>query len=110
MGSQGIQGHDIVPIGVWRDYGKFFIDYLPGFSNAGEYNLTARASTQLIAAQLDIPMHSGPHPWLNEAVKDLLSKFDKFPDGTLVDEGTKTIRITSSNTKENNGERIWFGA
>lgn len=53
-----IQGHDTIP----KEIAKFFIEefkLLPGWSVNGFYNFRPAAATQLIAAQLDIPMQSG---------------------------------------------------
>jgi hypothetical protein len=55
-----IQGHDLIPLEIAEnpDLAKLFYDNLPGWSFKGKYNFTPAAATQLIAAQLDIPMQS----------------------------------------------------
>ena len=67
-----IQGHDTIPQEVATKLAQIFTDYLPGWSGSGEYNFRPAAATQLIAAQLDIPMQSGSHIWINDALKELI--------------------------------------
>jgi hypothetical protein len=79
------QGHDLLPLEIAENekLAKLFTENLPGWSFKGEYNFKPAAATQLIAAQLDIPMQSGSHIWLNDALKKLLGDFDKLTEAEL---------------------------
>ena len=70
----------------WRYSSKFgpkIKKFLPDWSVNGFYNFQPAAATQLIAAQLDIPMQSGSHIWINNALKDLLGKLDNLTPAEL---------------------------
>lgn len=38
MATQGIQGHDIIPQQIFRDFGKDIARWLLGWSGSAEYN------------------------------------------------------------------------
>lgn len=77
MSSQSIQAHDGIPNAVARDFRGLLERYLPDWSVDGEYNYRASASTQRAAVQLETIMHSGSHPWINDALNNLLNGFEQ---------------------------------
>jgi hypothetical protein len=89
-----IQGHDTIPQEVATKLAQIFADYLPGWSGIGEYNFRPAAATQLIAAQLDIPMQSGSHIWINDALTKLIGDIDKLTPAELAI-ASKTERIAA---------------
>ena len=74
MATQGIQGHDILPRGVFTAFSPELSKWLPGWSVDAEYNFDARPSSQMGAAQLGNLLHSGPHRWINTTVTGLMTQ------------------------------------
>jgi hypothetical protein len=83
MSSQGIQGQDIIPLEIWNRFKPLFEQYLPGYKPNAIYNFAAAPSTQLASVQLNKLLHSGSHPWINDAIKDLFTKPHGPPLPTL---------------------------
>lgn len=90
-----IQGHDTIPQEIAALFGKGFTDLLPGWTVNGFYNFQPAAATQLIAAQLDIPMQSGSHIWINDALKDLFGRLDNLTPEELA-KANPTQRLAAS--------------
>lgn len=89
MGSQGVQAHDIIPLQVYKRFKDDFIDFLPGWSTAGEYNYKASPSTQIAARQMNSLLHSGSHPWINKTLITLLER----PEFVNATDEVKTVRL-----------------
>lgn len=85
--SEGMQGHDIVPKEIARNFGRLFADFLPGWAVAREYNYTAAASTQRAALQLETLLHSGSHSWINDNLTKMLERLEGLSDAE------KTVRL-----------------
>jgi hypothetical protein len=47
MSTEGIQGHETTPNGIFEKHRLLFREFLPDWSPLGEYNLVATSSTQL---------------------------------------------------------------
>ena len=87
-----IQGMDTIPKQIGRLYAEELALWLPGWSKDGEYNYRPGASTQPVAAQLDLVMHKGSHPWINTQLATLIKQLDA--DDTLSD-AQKTVRAAA---------------
>lgn len=59
MGWGPIQGMDTIPREIARDFAPLFERHLPGWDVNGATNFQAGGSTQRVASQLKLPMHSG---------------------------------------------------
>ncbi len=82
--SSPIQGMDTIPQQVEKVFGKLFERYLPGWSVNGKYNFQPGASSQQVAAQLNLLMHNGPHKGINDSILKLLENLEdsRLPDNT----------------------------
>ena len=79
-----IVGMDTIPVEIHTtdpDTGALFKRFLPGWEGAGEYNFRAGTSSQRAAAQLEVLMQSGPHPYINNQIKVLLNQVIDLTDG-----------------------------
>ncbi len=77
--TTSLQGHDLVPRGILKagsETGDLFATYLPGYSVNGAYNFVVTGDNPAAALQLNKLLHSGSHPWLNDALTDLLEDFE----------------------------------
>lgn len=67
-----IQGMDTIPREIADIFVETFAEFLPGWSINGIYNFKPGATNQMAAAQLELLMHDGSHPWINNTLKKLL--------------------------------------
>ncbi|MEM6478740.1 MAG: hypothetical protein AAF647_06810, partial [Pseudomonadota bacterium] len=79
--SSNVQAHDLFPREFHNGaFGSALKMVLPGLSFNAEYNYSLSGSTQLSSLQLDTLLHSGSHPWINRAIRQLEAEFNAFPD------------------------------
>ena len=89
-----IVGMDTIPVEIHTtdpDTGALFKRFLPGWEGAGEYNFRAGTSSQRAAAQLEVLMQSGPHPYINNQIRALL----KGAEFAGLDDPEKTRRLAA---------------